>query len=359
MSKTSSALFFVITVFCGMPGYSESLPPVVNAGLFVNPEFVSEAGEAVETSWNGGLNAGLGWRSSLDGGGYVSVLSDITGLLVNGSSFQDQEFIRGKAAFPSGPNRIEPEVSLLSSVLGYYASGPFVNPQWNLGYRISMNDEASSVSLVYSGYLALLSESSDDVFREGLRAVLRVDPSIRWALDIGAGGGWELWYETDLFHAGGPVTGQNRQDWILDGNVAMDGLLGYFADWSWETRLTWRSSNANLFLDPDLFMPDTESRLILSIESGIDWSPIRTLGLHVSASAERAWYLERSAFDSEGVLTGEPLRLFDLEGSLRADWTRSHRWYLFLASSGGYTFSNDPVESGWRFSLYSGVELSF
>ena len=358
MNRSPLALVIVIILYAGLPIYADPLPPVVNLGLFVNPEFFSEPDGAVDNNWHVGLNAGLGWRVSVADGGYVSLQSDVTGLIFGGTTAQDQEYFRGRAAFPVGTNRIEPEISLTSSALGFYGSDPFFNPQWSLGYRIFPGDEGSSVALIYVGYWVFIPEADDDVFHEGLRAVFSVDPSIRWALDIGAGWGWEDWHETDVYQSNGSVKEQNRQDWTADGSVGMDGLLGYFTEWTWETRLAWRSSNANLYLDPNLFLPDTESRINLSMESGLDWSPIRTLGLHVSAYADRAWYLERKAFDSQNELTEEHLKMLDLGGNFRADWTRSHRWYLFLEGSGGYTFSNDPEQTGWRLRLFTGVEIS-
>lgn len=358
MNRAPSALVFVAILSCGLPGRADTLPPVVNIGLFVSPEFVSDPDGAMDNSWHFGLNAGLGWRISVSDGGFISIVSDVTGIIFGGATVQDQEFLRGKAAFPLGTNRIEPEISLTSSVLGFYGSDPFLNPQWNLGYRIFTDDENSSLVFIYVGYLVFLPETADDVFQEGIKAVLSLDPSIRWALDIEVGWGWEDWYETNVYQSNGSAEGQNRQDWIVDGSITMDGLIGYVTEWTWETRFAWRSSNANLYLGPDLFLPDTESRINLSMESGLDWSPIRTLGLHVSAYVDRAWYLERNAFDSQDLLTEELLSILDLGGNLRVDWNRFHRWYLFLEASGGFTFSNDPDQAGWRFQLFTGVEIS-
>ena len=176
-----------------------------------------EADRSAETIWIAGLNAGLGWRSGLDGGGFVALASDVSGILVDGQVFQDQESVWGKASFPIGRDRIEPEVSLLFSFFGYYGAGPFATPEWSLGYRFFTEEEDVSVSLLYTGYLALLPESTDDRFREGLRAVFRTDPSIRWAFETELGLGWENWYEAGLYREEGSLTGENRQDWILDG----------------------------------------------------------------------------------------------------------------------------------------------
>lgn len=83
------------------------------------------------------------------------------------------------------------------------------------------------------------------------------------------------------------------------------------------------------------------------------------LGLRVSLYADRTWYLERKILDSEGNPATDYLRFLDLGSDLRVDWTRTHRWYLFIEGSGGYTFSNDTDEIGWRARMYGGVEFSF
>jgi hypothetical protein len=307
----------------------------------------------------GRLEASLGWRGKVLEKGYVSIAAQAAGIGKTGWMFADQEFFQAEMSLPGGPGRVDMTAGFFSSVLGSEETPGFINPDWGILYRLNLGNDKTEGRIEYSGYAHVEPEDTGDIIFQGGRIRFSHRFSIRSQLAFSAGLGYEGWYETFLYSDTGTVTDESREDLLLDGKIELGGLLGYFTEWSLPIRFLWRNSNANAYVLPDLFIPDSNSRLQFSAAPSISLSPHRTLNLKLNASAEHHSYLKRKAFDGTGTLTGEFLRITSSGGGLSLDWTRNHRLYLVLRSDAGYTWSNDPSETGWYFNMFGGIELSF
>lgn len=334
-------------------------PPIFILGLYGGPEVVSEDLLPAETEMQGKLEASLGWRGKIFEKGYVSIVSQAAGIVATGWIFEDQEFFQTEMSLPAGPGRIEITAGLFSSVLGISESPGFINPDWGVRYRLDLGNEKSEGELEYTGYSLVEPDDTGDIIFQGARLTFSHRFSIRSTLAVSLGFGYEGWYETSLYSETGTAAAENREDILLDGKIVLDGLAGYFTEWTIPVRFLWRNSNSNAFYLPDLFVPDSNSRIQISAAPTINFSPHRTLNFGLNAAVNHHYYLQREAFEENGTFTGELLHITSTGGGLSLDWTQNHRLYLVLTGDAGYTWSNDPFETGWFFTLYGGVEISF
>jgi len=351
-------LFLLFFLFIA-PIILYSLPPVFILGISGGTEAASENQEPVSADFITGADASLGWRGYLFEKGYISIAAGFSGKIVNLGTFQDQENLLIKASLPGGPGRINLESGLLSSITGTSLSSPFVNPQWGIGFSLDFGNGDISGAAEYSGYSLVEPDDTGDIFYEGGKITVSYSPSIRYEIALSGGAGWENWYENALYTDAGGTAGGNRQDWVLDGKLTSRGLLGYFTEWNVPVRFIWRNSNANGFLEPDQFIPDTESRINFSVSPELSLSPHRSISIETGAYADFGRYLERKAFNSAGVVTDTHLFVNSLGGNFAFDWTRNNTFFVLLSGQGGYAFSNDPFETGWFFGASGGIQVSF
>jgi len=358
MSKVSIRLVFVfLLLICASLVYAG--PPVFILGLYGGPEIVSEDLLPAELQMQGKLEASFGWRGRVFEGGYFSIISQAAGTVMSGWTFEDQEFLQADMSLPAGPGRVDMSAGLYSSVLGTDELPGFINPDWGLLYRLNLGSNKTEGRIEYSGYSLVEPNDLGDIIYQGARLAFSHSFSLRYNLSFSAGFGYEGWYETNLYSNDGSLTDENREDFLVDGKIVFEGLAGYFTEWTVPVRCLWRNSTANTYLSTGIFIPDSNSRIQLSTAPEINFSPHRTLNIDLHTSIEHYAYLERLAFDENGFQAAENLQITSFGGGFSLDWTINHRLYLVLRSDAGYTWSNDPFETGWYCNVYGGVELSF
>ena len=290
-------------------------------------------------------------RVGLAGGGYlgtgISSALDLVGWTPEDRSFLS--LILGGAA-PGGPRwRAEAGCSLSAADL-------LVAPEWSLQVRGSQGSQDSAALWArYEGAAVFDGDDEEDHLLQVLRLGVTADPSIRfgWRVDAGALG--RLWWQWPLYTPAGVQGDEWRRDVDLAARVSLNGLAGYFGEWSLDTAVTRRFSDANRW--PGDLEERSEDRWTAGLGAGVGWSPTAAVGIELGASVEGALYPYRAALDAAGAPTGAELRTLSLSADLRADWSPDGRRYLFLSALLRQTVSNEPGEREVEAGVRAGLDL--
>jgi len=306
------------------------------------------------------LNLRAGWRQSLETGGYFgfTAAGRLTGYLAEVSTFTDVEALDLILGLPLGAHRMELGAGLTASAMGTGDDPAHLRPEWRaelmLG-RGKLHGEAEDL-----GSWLWQPADVEDVLSQGARLTAVLDPSIRLGFRGSLRGAWEYWPDFPLYDGTGAVSGERRQDGLGELELGLEGLAGFFFDWSLGVSTGLRWSNANRYLTVlGRLEENSESNGYAGAEAGFQWSPSRALGLQLDGFLRQEWYLERAALTAAGADTGERLRVLSAGFSLRGDWTPNGRLFLALEGSAGRRFANDPAEERWNVTLEAGVEYSF
>ncbi|MFP3958841.1 MAG: hypothetical protein ACLFUX_01610 [Spirochaetaceae bacterium] len=302
----------------------------------------------------------LAWRDALDGGGYVGLHSlvgiDYLGAPVDRA--QDTEYLSGEIALPVVGNRLILETSVLSSFNYGGDVGAFVEPDWGVTYRFTGERRAPEPYFGYRGGYRY--EDRGDGDRMSNRGVLGIeyDPTVRFGTQLEAIGGHERYPSYDIPKTDGSPSDEVREDYLGEGRLTLDGLLGYFVDWQLDLTGGYRHSNADRYLDgPGEREKDSENRVESSARTRLRWTPTRSTAVEGSLGATTHLYTEREALDTDGSRTGEPLRVLDMEGSANVDWTPDDEVFLNLGSTVTREIANEADFDSWRWTAEIGLEF--
>jgi len=213
--------------------------------------------------------------------------------------------------------------------------------------------------LSYEGYYLYQPTDIEDALFQGGLAGLVIQPGILTRYRISIGGGWEGWIDYPLYDSSGDDTGEMRNDALIKVQAEADGILGYFGNYRIKIASDIRFSNSNRYISSLSHLEgNSESRVVLTEESNLGWSPKRQLNLQWGVRARQDLYFEREALDQNGSLTGETLNILFFGGSFQIDYTPNDRLYFVVGTYGGFSLSNDPGEKDWSFVIRTGIEFS-
>jgi hypothetical protein len=301
-----------------------------------------------------------GWRGPTSAGGYLGAIASARLLSYFDSPliFADAERLALEAGLPFGLGLVELQAVLDASVMGDGEDPFHLEPSWQAGLRLGTGKTRGI--LTYRGSCLYQPEDVEDFLYQGLRLGVEWERSIRLGLSAGLEGGWEYWPEYPMYDLSGALTGVPRQDLVAGLQAALEGLAGFFLDWSLEASSGLRWSTANRYPSALLGLEEgSENSLYAGLAASANWSPHRAVGLRLEGFLRQDWYLTRAALTAALADTGERLRMFSLGLSARADWTPNDRLFLVLEAELGRSFANDPAEQRWNAALQAGVELSF
>ena len=299
-----------------------------------------------------------GWRDALPAGGYLGLAASarLLSYLAFPVILADSEKLALEAGLPLRCGWVELDGSLDASIMGDGENPAHLEPRWQAGLRLGGG--AVQGLLSYRGSYLYQPDDVEDFLYQGLKLGVEWERSIRLGLRAGVEGGWEYWPDYSLLGSGGVPTGVPRQDALGGLTVGLDGLAGFFLDWSVEASAGLRWSTANRY--PSVVVgleEDSENNLYAELRAAADWSPHRTVGLRLTGFLRPEWYLARAALTAAG--TGELLRVLSLGLKARADWTPNDRLFLVLEGAAGSRLANDPEEERWNATVLAGVEYSY
>jgi len=351
----------VILVAAAATAAAESYPPTITFGAMAEGLLYPSVGRTDSVL---GLQANglLGWRSPLgSSGGYLALSADadVTGYFFANPAFADSENLDLLFSLPAGTNRLEINTGLSASALGTLSESPYVQPDWELEYRLERGRREVRPYLAYKGRYRYEPLAAADVLYQGAELGFLHRPSIRLGYQLGLEGGWELWPEYDIVDGAGSPTADKRQDMLVALNGEVEGLAGYFLTWNAAAKTGLRLSNGNRYLADALTVQgNSESAWLLQAEAGFGWSPHRRLDLQVLGFGRGDFYMERMALNEGGLPAGDKLNVLSTGVSVRADWTLDDRLYFVGSAEGAWRLSNDPAERRWSLSLGAGIEYS-
>ncbi len=343
----------VLIAALAAPADAEDALQTVLLGLSAGPAWSSEAGADPEVVSRVLASAAWGYRSALGESGFVSVASGAAAQIDDAQSLEVRPSLEVETRTSAGPGSLEGFAGARASLLG---DDPYVLADGRLGWRFEGDRLQPGAWLV--GLLDARPETSDDIAGGGARLGVRSAGSVRFSVDASAGALIESWYETDVYTDSGAQSGDKRQDLVTDLTVEVSGLAGYFVEWSVGLRGSGRVSNANRLLAGGAVDSDSESRIGVAAWGSLSWNPTSALALELRFAAEPSWYLGREALSDTGVPTGDNLGTFDLDGTLRMDWSLGGgTWFVLEAEARG-TAANDDAEESWDAAVRAGVEIA-
>jgi len=354
-------LWIVIALF--LSGFSGpaafGYPPTVLLGLQGGATWFEPPEDGEGALPLAAVNLLAGWRNPTPAGGYLGLAASVRLLSYFGTPIvsADAERLALEAGLPLGWGLAELEGSLDASLMGDGEDPAHLHPRWQAGLRFG--GEAAQGILSYRGSYLYQPDDQEDFLYQGLRLGAEWERSLRLGLTAGLEGGWEYWPEYWLLDSLGFPTGVPRQDVVGALQAGLDGLAGFFLDWSLGASAGLRWSTANRFITGLGLEEGSENNLYAAIQAAADWSPHRAVGLQLEGFLRQEWYLTRAALTAGGADTGESLRVLSLGLTARADWTPNDRLFLVLEGSMGRRFANDPAEERWNAFLQAGVEYSF
>jgi hypothetical protein len=328
------------------PGAVEAEEPLLILGLAGGGYVSSTEGSPPARFPEARVSALSSWRAVLAGGGVVSLnaASRLYGYWDAGAIFHDKENFVLEALLPAGSYTVLLAAGLDGSALGTVEEAPHVQPDWRFGLRTP--GELWRAELQLRGHYLYEPQEAEDVLYQAARFSLTYDPSIRWGLVSALEAGWEYWPEYPA------VDALPAQGLLARAEAGLEGLLGYFLDWSLR-------SYGGLHLSNAKGSPESESSWFLAGEGELSWSPHRQVSLHLGGFVRYDSWLRRQALSAGGAPSGETLYAFSLGLDGRADWTPNGRLFLLVEGSAARRLANDPAEERWSLSAELGVEYSF
>jgi hypothetical protein len=366
MEQRMLRIRWVLAVLCLLafagPG-ADAYPPTLLLGL-QGGGYAFQSPEDEDVLPLAAVNLLAGWRDALADGGYLGLAASARVLTYFGSPMvsADSEKLSLEAGLPLGRSLVELEGGLDASAVGDGEDPAHLLPSWQAGLRFG--PEGAQGILSYRGSYLYQPGDVEDFLYQGLRLRGEWERSIQLGFWAGLEGGWEYWPQYLRYASGDTLdnpTGEARQDVVGSLQAGLDGLAGFFLDWSLEASAGLRWSTANRYPSVLLGLEEgSENNLFADLRASLDWSPHRAVGLRLEGFLRQEWYLTRAALTAAPYAhTGDTLRVLSAGLAARADWTPNDRLFLVLEGSAGRRFANDPAEARWSASLEAGVEYRF
>ena len=361
-NRFKKSIVLVIIFFLCVTVHVSAFPPTFILGSSLD---YNDADDNEDQLWYGLYGVGS-WRSTIGQGGYTALSGNFNARYSDeeSRSFDDSESLKGTLGFPvpAGMLLIESAISSSFDDVDY---GTVLRPQWSTRYNLWKGPHYNiplSPYLIYSGFYLYQELGVQDRFSHEIGIGVTYDPSIKIGYRFELTGKAELWngdYTEDLSEFYTLESTTKRTDVATSAEVEVNGLAGYFADWSVLFRGGSRLSNDEQYLSDDLMETEGTDTFFVYTEGVLSWSPTRQIGLSSSLYAEVKKYMDRNAYADDGSLGSTPLSLLDVGGNLEFDWTPNNKLY-FLGSVSGYkTFSDGPNYDGWNYGVSVGIEYGF
>ena len=239
--------------------------------------------------------------------------------------------------------------------------GTTVNPEWSAEYSFSPQSASSSLEpyLGYSGEYLYQELGTTDKSVQTASLGIAHNPSIIRGYRLELTGSGTFWNEKYLYDSVGSETGTLRRDYETAVEAEVNGLAGYFADWSLIIDGGVLFSNGNSLTELGEVQKDSFDAWFNGVETEWSWSPARSLQFAVNLYSESRSYLQRKVLNEDGSIGSDLLSTVNVGGNISADWTPDDRMYFILSLFGSRTFSNDANFEAWNLGISGSIEYGF
>jgi hypothetical protein len=345
--KTTVKSVVLAGLFALIPGLLWSYAPVI---VFVAAADVT-SGSGSSEPLTPGIAAGaeMDWRAPAGKSGYVALWSSarVEAGLLGGIGGMDREtFGFELGGFPAGID-VSASAGITAST-GLLDSPAQLEPSWNLTGLVPLDQRPISLGAAYSGtYQWRESDTTDRLEnRLSLRAVSEPDFTAGYQYDLT--GGLDLFPGTYLDGVDGTTTGEQRRDALVFAAFSADVISDYFTRWNCELKSGARFSNATRYIPATATLEAaSEDRVFGSVAAGLAISPVSSLAINFSLTADAAHYLGRAALNENGQPLDANLGYIRSTAGVNAAWSPTGRLFLIGSLIAAGAVSNDPLYAGW------------
>ncbi len=301
-----------------------ALPPSFFAGVYTDYK-IDSASEAAGGAFDLALYGFFSHRALLDNGGYISTKASATlsGLLSN-DTLHDVESAQVMLALPVAVHQFEFTTAVDSSIIGSESAGAEVKTQWQALYRFLRGRRALNPYAAYTGAYLYQNLGSENRMYHGGRIGFVYNPKLEITYAASLDVGMEHWIDG------------LRDDLLVDAQVEIDGLIGYF--------LTWGAAVDFRFLTST---DSTVSGFSGAFSGELGWNPTRKINLTLGLNANQQFLT-----DDQSLAT--------YVGSIvRVDYNPVDSLYVYIENTFGleHLFSIDPLT--YVESIKFGFDFSF
>ncbi|PKL10359.1 MAG: hypothetical protein CVV52_18815 [Spirochaetae bacterium HGW-Spirochaetae-8] len=287
-----------------------ALPPAFFAGFYTDYKVDSES-EAAGGAFDLGLYGFFSHRALLDNGGYISTKASATlsGLLSN-DTLHDVESAQVMLAIPVAEHQFELTTAVDSSIIGSESAGAEVKTQWQALYRFLRGRRALNPYAAYAGAYLYQNLGSEDRMYHGGRIGFVYNPKLEITYAASLDVGMEHWIDG------------LRDDLLVDAQVEIDGLIGYFLTWGAAVDFRFLSSTDS-----------TMSGFSGAFSGELGWNPTRKINLTLGLNANQQFLTDAQSLDT-------------YVGSIvRVDYNPVDSLYLYIENTFGleHLFSTNPL----------------
>ncbi len=238
--------------------------------------------------------------------------------------------------------------------------GMLMQPEWSGSLLYTADSVPFFGSLDYSGTSVFQEGGTDDRVTNRAGLTLGYDHSLSFGLSGSIAAALTDYRESYILDETNGETDTLREDRRFEGELAAEGLIGFFSDWEVSLYLHYNDSNANRWLVSEVQLEkNSEDRRTTGLEYELNWSPHRKFQIGLVGFADFTEYLHRTVIDASGGSTGELLRVTRTGGTLNASWTEDGSLYWTIDVSAYRSFADDTDYDLWSCGLEAGLEFLF
>lgn len=263
------------------------------------------------------LHGNVDHRMLLGDTGFLAVsLFGEAAYAVEDADFSDYLEASLRNSWLLGPNTLEFSLGARQSFGGYDGSEPFFIPSWAAEFRFDRGFRSLNPFVTYEGYV------DDSGIYNGVRAGFVHMPAVEFRYGLSVGGTVEV------------VENADRPDLLGSVMGSVDGLSGYFLNWSVQADATYRDST-------DAAAEGFSGNLLGTVRI----APSRSFQIQVTPSLHWTYLIAGNTWD------------VGMETALRSDFTATDHLFWYVETVG----TMDRLESGsphpWSVRVSSGVDL--
>jgi hypothetical protein len=287
-----------------------ALPPSFFAGVYTDYR-IDSLNQATGGAFDLGLYGFFSHRALLDNGGYISTKASgtLSGLLSN-DTLSDVESAQVMLVLPLADNQFEFTTAVDSSIIGSDTSGTEMKVMWQTLYRFQRGRRMMNPYFAYAGSYLYQSIGTEDRVYHGGRIGLVYSPKIEITYAASLDVGMEHWLDG------------LRDDLLVDAQLEMRGLAGYF--------LTWRTAVGVRYLSST---DASVGGLSGALSGELGWNPTRKINLTFGLNVNQQYLTDDQSLDT---YAGSVVRL---------DYNPVDSLYVYVENTFGleHLFAATPV----------------